>query len=80
MRYRFVGDPAEREDGQPSSRTGEWLDMPSDPAIAGKIMGNSHYEVEGVPVLKAPAKRKAKAEPKPVISTDGWEEDDAESH
>lgn len=60
---------------------GPWLDLPSDPALAGKIMGNGHYEVEGVPIIEKEAKPKApKARPKrvqqdPELSenSDGWE-------
>ena len=79
MRYRFIGDPMERESGKPLSRPAEdtWHDMPGDPVVAAKIRANGHYEVEGVPV--AAPKRRAKAaapapKPAPVIETDGWEE------
>lgn len=51
MRARFIGDPMERESGLPLSRpAGEWFEV-TDPAVFAKLSTNSHYEVEGVPVL-----------------------------
>jgi len=75
MRYRFIGDPAERAEGREIT-PGPWLDMPEDASLAGKIMGNGHYEVEGVaPAKPKPVRRKV--EPKAIkIETDGWDDDE----
>lgn len=79
-KYRFIGDPAERAEGKVIT-PGPWLDLPSDLEFARKIMGNAHYEIEGVPVLERAPKPKPKPRaraaprPDPALSehSDGWE-------
>ena len=78
MKYRFIGDPMERAEGRVIT-PGPWLDLPSDQHVAGKIMGNAHYEVEGIPVIERAPKPKAPKRTKPprqdpaLAEGDGWE-------
>lgn len=76
-RYRFIGDPAERAEGREIT-PGPWLDLPSDEVAARKIMGNGHYEIEGVPILEKepPAPRRKPKPPRQdpgLAEGDGWE-------
>lgn len=61
MRYRFIGDPAERDAGA-RIEPGPWLDLPSDPERAHKIMANGHFEIEGAVVIKPKRVRKPQTE------------------
>lgn len=77
-KYRWIGDPFERAAGKQIT-PGPWTDLPTDETQARKIMGNGHYEIEGVAIIEKepPPKPKKTKPPKqdPELSehSDGWE-------
>lgn len=79
-KYRWIGDPFERAEGREIT-PGPWLDLPKDEHAARKIMGNNHYEIEGVPIIeKEPPARPKRTRAKPtqadidLANEDGWEQ------